>query len=272
MLDKEKNKKLRFYILAVIILLIFLHYLGLLNFIERYVVVCVLDIQANSYTFFTKLKYSFVNYQEAQNYKKENEDLKKQLGDAIYENSQLLAYKYENEKLRASLNFLQNKEFAYRLAKVIGRDIVKNNTFIINLGSNDGVRKGYAVVVDDGILIGKVIEAKNNTSTILLLTDTLSQLAVSTIESNKSTGLAQGEYGLSIVVNLIPQNVELKENDVIITSGLEEYIPRGLVVGKVNRIISHENDLFKSATISPLVDYNEITFLSIIIPKTYSND
>jgi len=79
--------------------------------------------------------------------------------------------------------------------------------------------------------------------------------------------LAKGEFGLSIKVELVPQDFDLKEGDLIITSGLEKDIPRGLIIGKVNRIISYENELFKSATINPLVDYGEITIISIIIPK-----
>lgn len=268
MIEKKKNRKIKFYILAVIILLIFLHYLGVLAKPETYILQGLTDYQYKSYNFLTKLKFSFINYQEAKAFKRENQELKEQLNQLTYENSQLNIYKLENEKLKAMLDYFQDNEFAHLTAKVIGKDINKDNTLIINRGSNHGIKEGYPVVVDDGIIIGKIIEVKGNISTILLLTDNLSQLAISTLSSNKTTGLAQGERGLSIKVELIPQNLEIKEGDLMVTSGLEENIPRGLVIGKVNRMISHENDLFKSVTISPLVDYEEITFLSVILPKT----
>jgi rod shape-determining protein MreC len=272
MIEKRKSRKIKIYIIAVIILLIFLHSLGILAKPEYYALRVFTDLQHKTYTFLTKLRFSFINYQEAQAFKRENEELKSRLNNLIYENSQLKSYKLENKKLKELLNYFQEKEFSYLTAKVIGRDIDKDNTLLINLGKDQGIREGYPVVVDNGIIIGKIIDAKDNISTILLVTDNLSQLAISTIDINKTTGLAKGEFGLSIKVELIPQDLEIKEQDLIITSGAEENIPRGLILGKVNRIISHKNDLFQSVVISPLVDYEEITFLSIIIPKALSND
>ena len=270
MIEEKKNRLIKFYLLAVIILLIFLHYLGALRLVEDLFLTSLSGVQSQSYTFLTKLKYSFVNYQEAQNLKKENLQLKDQVSDLLYENSQLNVYKLENEKLRGILNFFQGKNFNYAAASVIGRDLSKANTLIINKGRQDGIEAGYPAVVDDGVIIGKVSDVKDDLATILLITDNFSQLAVSTISSNKTTGLAKGEFGLSLQVELIPQDLDLKEGDLIITSGLENNIPRGLILGKVNRIVSHENELFKSATLNPLVDLSEITVLSIVIPKTYS--
>lgn len=272
MLEKKKSRLIKFYVLAVIILLIFFYYLGFLAKGEKYFLNFLSQIQNNTYSFLTKLNYSFINYQEAQYLKKENSELKRQYNELVYVNSQLSQLESENERLRNILNFHEEQEFNYLVAKVIGRDFNRVNTLIINKGKQGGLKEGYAVVVDQGIIIGKVIETKDNVAIILLLTDKLSQLAVSTISNNKTTGLAQGEFGLSIKVELIPQNIEIKEGDVIITSGLESNIPRGLVIGQVNRIISQENDLFKSVTIRPLVDYDEITILSIIIPNNFQDD
>lgn len=239
---------------------------------ERFSLNNISSAQNSSYAFFTRLKYSFINYQEAQEYKKENLQLKSEINQLIYENSQLKIYEQENERLKASLNFFQENQYSYVMAKVIGKDLNKDNTLIINKGSQDGLRAGYAAIVDEGIIIGKLIAVKDHISTVLLLTDNQSQLAISTLSSNKTAGLARGEYGLSLRVDFIPQNIELKVEDILITSGLEENIPRGFVIGKVSRIISNDNDLFKSVTISPLADYAEITALSIIIPKSETND
>ncbi len=272
MLVEKKNRLLKFYLMAVIILLIFLHYLGLLSFLEKPFIGAYSAGQNGAYDFFTKLKYSFINYQEAQNLKVSNEELKHRLNEAIYEKSQLEAYKIENEKLRSLLNFKEEKKFDLVLANVIGKDSSRPNVFIINRGLSDGIKTGLAAVVDSGIIIGKVIEARDHLSFILLLTDKQSQLAVSNETSNKSTGLAEGEYGLSLKVSLIPKDLDIKENDLFVTSGAEAGIPRGLIIGSINRIISSENELFKSATINLPVDYNEIIVLSVIIPEEEGYD
>ena len=272
-MDKnKKNKLIKVYILAVIILLVFFYYLGVLVKGENYFLSSFSLLQNKGYEFFTKFRYSFISYQEAQDLKKENADLKHELGQLYYENAQLLAYKLENENLRSMLNFFEERDFDYIVAKVIGRDLNRNNTLIINKGLKDGIKNGYAAIVEEGMIVGKVIEAKENLSTVLLLTDQASQLAVSVVSSNKTTGLARGEFGLSIKVDFIPQDIKIALEDIFITSGLEKDIRRGLVLGKVNRIISHESDLFKTVTINPFINYEEITNLSVILPQDYSDD
>lgn len=267
MAGKRKIFFVIIYILAVIILLVFLHYLKILAPVEKSIFEILASGQSQSYRFFTKLQYSFINYQEAQNLKKENSEFKKQLNDVLFENARLQSYKAENENLRLMLNFKEENKTSIVSAKIIGRDAQRDNTLLIDRGRADNIFVGYPVIVDKGVIIGKVLEVKDYISVVLLLTDNLSQLAVSTINSQKSIGLAQGEYGLSLKIELIPQNLPIQENDLIITSGLEQNVPRGLIIGKVNRLISNENELFKSATISPLVDYDELTNVAVIIPQ-----
>lgn len=269
MLEQRKNKLVEFYLIAVIILLIFFHYLGLLAFIERPIGFAFGQGQSNVYLFLTKLKYSFINYQEAKDLKIANESLKQQINQLTYENSQLQSYKLENEKLRALLNFKQGKDFNLVTANVIGKDSDKANTLIINRGSRDNIKAGEGAIINNGVIIGKVIEVKDSLSLVLLLTDKQSQLAVSTQNVEKACGLAEGEYGLSLNVSYIPQDLNVNPGDTFITSGTEAAIPRGLIVGQINRITSQPNELFKAATISLPADYNEITILSIIIPNQY---
>lgn len=269
MLEKKKNQLVKIYFIAVIILLIFLHLFKVLALPEKYLFAFLTDWQNKSLGFATRLKYSFINFQEAQNLKKENTQLKSQLDQLMYENSQLNSYKSENEKLRALLNFLPGKEFDYLVVKIIGKDINRPNTLLINQGSADGIKVSYPVIVDNGVIIGKIIEVQDHLSEVLLLTDKLSQLAVSSLDSNKTIGLTEGEYGLSIKIDLIPQDIEIKEDDIIITSGKEENIPRGLVIGKINRVINSANELFKSATINPLVNYDELSVVSVILPRKF---
>ncbi|OGY42388.1 MAG: rod shape-determining protein MreC [Candidatus Buchananbacteria bacterium RBG_13_36_9] len=270
MIEKQKNKLIKVILLAVIILLIFLHFTGILIKTEDYLFNIFTNGQNKFFIFISRLKNSFINYQEGQNLKKENEQLKEQINQLIYENSQLNSYKLENEELRTVLNFKESKKYNLILAEVIGKDIDKPNTLLINKGIKDGIKEGYPVIINNGIIIGKIINAKDFVSTILFITDNLSKLTVSTEKSNKSIGLAEGEFGLSIKITYIPQDLEIKEGDLIITSGTETTIPRGFIVGALNRIISQENELFKSASLIPLVDYNEIILVSVVIPNEYN--
>jgi len=272
MIEKKKNRMIKVYIIAVILLLIFLHFIGILNGVENYALDKLTSLQSGSFSFLKKLKYSFINYQEAKDLKKTNIDLEHQINNLMHENSELLIYKEENEQLKELLNYVEENQYDYQVAKVIGRDLYRPNTLIINKGENDGIKLGYPVIIDQGVIIGKVIDVKNDLATVLSLTDKQSQLAVSLPTTTKTIGLAQGEFGLSIKVELIPQDTVINETDIVITSGLEDGVPQGLVIGTVNRITSHENDLFKSVTINPQVDFEELTIVSVLISSNTSHD
>jgi len=272
MKSKKKSRNLKIVIVAVIILLIFLHFINVINPVENYIFSSLFSFQGNTYSFFSKLKYSFINFQEAQKLKQENQQLKAEINDLLVENVKWHNFELENNKLREILNFKNETNQELVLVKVIGKDLNKDNTLIINQGKASGLGVGMPVIVGNGIIIGKIIKVNENNAVVLLLTDTQSKVAISVPSSNKTAGLAQGEFGLSIKVEYIPQDLEINENDLIITSGLESLIPRGLVLGKINRILSQENDLFKTVSINPLVDYTELVILAVINNQNIEND
>ena len=65
---------------------------------------------------------------------------------------------------------------------------------------------------------------------------------------------------------VIPQSEKVSLDDIVITSGLGENIPRGLVVGKVILVNSESNEIWQSATIEPLANFDNLTLVSVILP------
>jgi len=261
---ERKVKKRVWIIAAVILLLVFLHWLNVTSSLENKIISGFLNTQASIYNFFNKLNYSFINYQQAQTILKENEQLKTQLDDLIRQNALLKDLELENNNLKALLNYFENQNFQYQIGRVIAKDVDRPNTIVINQGSLNGLKIGQPVIVGNGVFIGKIIDVKESLATVLLLTDPALEVAVTLPSYDHSIGIARGEYGLSLKVELIPQNEVVNENDTLITSGLEGDIPRGLVLGQVNRIVSTENDLFKTATVKTLINYKNISLVGVI--------
>lgn len=224
----------------------------------------ITDVQQHIYTFITNTQNTFVNYEEAQKLREENKHLQDEINSLTVENAKLQLYAIENQKLRDILNFTESHVQQSQVAKVIGRNIERQNTLLIDKGTRDDIQEGDPVIVGQGILIGTVIDARPSLSTVLLLTDSEQRVAVSTPQIESSIGVAQGDFGLSLVIKLIPQHISISEGDIVITSGLQEGVPSGLILGEINRIMSNENELFKSATINPQVDYDTITLVSVI--------
>ena len=125
--------------------------------------------------------------------------------------------------------------------------------------------------MDDGYIIGKVYKAYDKHSIVKLINDHSSQLAITILNTAKTIGIAQGEFGLGVKIDLIPQNEKIDLDDIVITSGLEDNIPRGLVVGTVEEIFGADEEIFKQASIKLPIDFDKIIYISVIIPHVEEN-
>lgn len=123
---------------------------------------------------------------------------------------------------------------------------------------------GNPVVVGIGVLIGRISRATPETSIVRLLDDNQSKVAATLLNEEKSIGVVEGGYGISIRMNFIPQNEAITIGDTIITSGLEDGVPRGLTIGTVETFEKEPYQPFQSAVVVPPKNFNWITSVSII--------
>ena len=86
----------------------------------------------------------------------------------------------------------------------------------------------------------------------------------------KSQGVVIGEHGLSLKMELIGQNEVVKEGETVVTSGLEPTIPRGLVIGKISRVLAEPNSFFQTAFIQSLVKVDSLVVVSVL--KSVNDD
>ena len=154
---------------------------------------------------------------------------------------------------------------ARAIARVVSRDPQNPAILILNVGERDGVQLHNAVVAKDGVLIAKIIEVFAQSSKALLLTDSENQVAVTLSGGTPTSKLARGERGLSLILDQVPQQESLTKGQLVISSGLEPTIPRGLLVGEIEEIISGKNDLFQTAVLRPLVDYETVYLVAVIL-------
>ena len=178
-------------------------------------------------------------------------------------NSQLKTLADENEQLKNLLDFKQSKEFNLVVANILSHDSFNNNILIIDVGLKQNIKKGQAVVINDGIIIGKVIDVTTDAATVRLLTDNFSKLAV-TVGDESVAGLLSGSLGLGLEMSYIPQEYDIKKNDLVVTADLDTNIPKGLIIGTVEEIQYSEEELFKTASVLPLVDFNTLSIVAII--------
>ena len=171
----------------------------------------------------------------------------------------------ENDNLREQLNFL-DKETISIGADVISRSTdVLRNTIVINRGLEDGVLMDLPVITGRGFYIGKIKRVDSNSSVVQLISDQYSRVASTVLNKEKSIGVVEGGFGLSLQMNLIPQNEYISVGEDVITSGLEENIPYGLILGHIDIVEKEPYQPFQKALLSPYVNLNKIQTVSVLL-------
>ena len=183
--------------------------------------------------------------------------------------SEFESLKIENENLRSQLNFFERESFKYVSARIISRSASPlDSRFVIDRGADDGVKEGAAVIVAEGHMVGKVLIVSSKTAVVQTVLGRGARTAVSLFNSSRTLGISEGSGSTLLSLRFIPQNENIQVNNLIVTSGLEEQIPSGLIVGVVTGVERDPAAPFQEAVVEPLVDIKHFSNVSIIVIDT----
>ena len=170
----------------------------------------------------------------------------------------------ETQILSALVDFARaSPENTYKAATVIGRDPSPFLRYVIlNIGSNDGIRRGMPVVTDQG-LVGRVDAVTADAARVQLITDPASAVNVS-LQNSKTEAMLVGSITGDLSLDMISQDVTVQPGDVVLTSGLGGGYPPNLLVGQVVSVRKLDYELFQQAAVQPIVNYDQIQFVLII--------
>lgn len=183
------------------------------------------------------------------------------------ENAELTLAKIENNTLREQLKFVQQSKFHIQLANRIGWTTdIRRSGFIIDRGKKDGIILSAPVLTENGILVGKISGVQETTSNVTLINDSKSKITAIIAATPPTTGVVNGQFGLGLTVDLVPMSEKIETGNIVETSGLEDGIPAGLLIGTISTLNTQPTDLFQTASVSPTVDYTRIRIVSVLIP------
>ncbi|MBU0503430.1 MAG: rod shape-determining protein MreC [Candidatus Omnitrophota bacterium] len=198
------------------------------------------------------------NYVQNQKLKKEIDNLRRAFNEAteIY---------FENKRLKELLIFKKKSPYRFITSRVIGRDPDNwSAALIIDKGKSSGIKKGFVCITYLG-LVGRVIESGDNISKIMMINDP--NLGVSAIvQRSRQEGLVSGSLSGSLIMRYLSKESDIKINDNIVTSGLTENYPKGLLIGTVAGIGEDLSGLSRYAIIHPSVNLATLEEVLVIIP------
>jgi rod shape-determining protein MreC len=171
----------------------------------------------------------------------------------------------ENARLKELLSLRKQLPYKVIAAGVIGRDPTNwSSVIIINKGTASGIRKGYACVSFLG-LVGRVVEVFPTVSKVMLINDP--SLSVSgLVQRSRQEGLVSGTLGGTLIMRYLPRESDIAANDTVVTSGLTDVYPKGILIGTVTATGDEFSSLSRFAYIRPSVDLARLEELLVIIP------
>jgi len=207
-----------------------------------------------------------------QNVKKlsaEKEELEQKVTDLTEENNQLVQDQQELQRLQELYQLDQSySEYEKVAAQVISKDPGNwYDTFMINKGSNNGIRVDNNVIAGKG-LVGIVTEVGPSWATVRSIIDdssNVSAMAVSTSDNCVVTGdLKLIDEGKLSFEQLYDQDNKVTVGERIVTSNISEKYVEGLFIGYVSEIQQDPNNLTKTGTIVTPVDFGHLKDVFVI--------
>lgn len=199
----------------------------------------------------------------------ENLELKNKVNELELQLLESKAILAENESLKRQLDINNTfQHFNLKHGKIIIREHDNfSQTFVIDIGSKDGIKLNQAVIHKEG-LVGYVSSVSDNTSNVTTILDPRTSVSV-TISTINEPAILKGNLELkannSLKLEYIPIDAEISIGDMLYSSGLGSMFPSSLPVGKVTKIINNKNDSDRYAIAEPCVNIRAINEVSVIV-------
>ena len=201
-----------------------------------------------------------------------NKKLQKQMDELSAENKLLQQDKYELAEFR-KLYDLDEQYASY--PKVAARVISSNtdnwyNTFVIDKGTDDGIRKNMNVMAGDG-LVGIVIKANKSYSKVRSIIDDESNVSGTILDSSLdnsencivSGNLERMDEGV-VDVTGIDAGIKVEDGAEIVTSQISDLYLPGILIGYLRDVKKDRSNVTQSGHLSPVVDFSSLSMVFVI--------
>lgn len=209
------------------------------------------------------------NLEDLKKVKSENEELRAQLAELTLENNMLLQERYELEDLRELYELDNDYSSLDKIAaNVIGKDTGNwFNMFIIDKGSKDGIRVDMNVIADGG-LVGIVTKTGPDWAQVRSIIDDMSNVSAMVLK-NSDLCYVRGDLqmmteGTMQLNQLRDQEDEVEPGDKVVTSYASAKYHKGILIGYVNEVETDANNLTKSGSLTPAVDFEHLSTVLVI--------
>jgi rod shape-determining protein MreC len=178
--------------------------------------------------------------------------------------------KEENDRFRALLGFRElHTGYEHEQVRIEGRSGDNwSHSFTIDRGyTNSNIERGDGVATEYGMLIGQVTDVGATDSTVITILDTTFS-AGAFVGDDDGSVTAKGDFSLMrsglLMLDHINDDLVVLRGDTVVTSGIGDVFPSGLVIGEVVDVFRHNTGIGRYATVKPMRDIDTITYVFVI--------
>jgi rod shape-determining protein MreC len=181
----------------------------------------------------------------------------------------------ENNELRQLMNSSQTLDDRVIVGEVVAISPDPfSHEIVISKGSRDGVKVGQAILDANG-LMGQVQQTSSFTSRVLLVSDSSHAVPVEVVRNGlRAVLLGNGDADTLELVH-VPDTADIREGDLLVSSGLGGRFPRGYPVAEVARISKEPGEPFVQIQATPKAELNRSSLILVVFtqkPEAAEND
>lgn len=175
----------------------------------------------------------------------------------------------QNLRLRELLNSSALFEERVLAAELLGVDPnPQHHKLVLNKGSRHGAYEGQPVLDARGV-VGQVVEALPYSSRVLLLTDATHSIPVQ-VTRNGLRAIASGTGDPNLIeLRYITDVADIKEGDLLITSGMGERFPVGYPVAVISNIVRGTGQPFATVQATPMATLNLSRYFLLVFDEEF---
>ncbi|WP_323704642.1 rod shape-determining protein MreC [Mammaliicoccus sp. Dog046] len=174
----------------------------------------------------------------------------------------------ENKALKKELDMKDISQFNPISATVIGRSPDQwMNTIIIDKGKKSGFKENMAVITSEG-LVGRIKKANQFSSQVELISTSVktSKLSVDIQQDSENIFGMIDRYDEDkdlLVISDIDNKYNIQKGSKVVTNGLGDQLPKGILVGKVEKVENDEYGLSKVAYIKTSTNIKDLNHVYV---------
>ncbi len=192
-----------------------------------------------------------------------NQELNAEL--AQMRNAQLASYLVDTVAGVQVLDSVYTQRFEFLPCNVISNSVESSNNFLtLDIGSKQGVEPGMGVVSASGV-VGVVKNVSPNFSSVISVLNQNLKVSAMLERSGYFGSLGWKGYDYECAnLDDLPGHIKVRKNDVVITSGYSAIFPKGMMIGKIDTVLTNSSNGFMSVRVRLSVDFKKLSNVQVV--------